>query len=72
VGGAQVSTLHANFIVHDGAARGAKAADVAGLMGEVQQRVREASGVTLIPEVEWWGDGAPPQVFQVARASQSG
>jgi UDP-N-acetylmuramate dehydrogenase len=72
VGGAQVSTLHANFIVHDGAARGATAADVAGLMGEVQQRVREASGVTLIPEVEWWGDGAPPQVFQVARASQSG
>jgi UDP-N-acetylmuramate dehydrogenase len=52
IGGAQVSTLHANFIVQDGTAT---TADVTTLMAEVQRRVREQFGVTLIPEVEWWG-----------------
>lgn len=64
IGGAQVSTLHANFIVHDGAAHGATAQHVADLMAEVQQRVREAFGVTLAPEVEWWGDGPRPEAFR--------
>ena len=58
VGGAQVSTLHANFIVQDGTAT---TADVTTLMAEVQRRVAEQFGVTLVPEVEWWGvEGAPP------------
>lgn len=61
VGGAQVSELHANFIVHDGTAT---AADIAGLMLEVRARVAATSGVTLIPEVEWWGDGDAPEVFR--------
>lgn len=52
VGGAQVSTLHANFIVQDGTA---KTADVLAVMAEVQRRVREQSGIALVPEVEWWG-----------------
>ena len=61
VGHAQVSRLHANFIVHDGAAT---AADIAALMAEVQRRVRSASGVQLRPEVEWWGEGDPPEAFR--------
>ncbi|MDA0365859.1 MAG: UDP-N-acetylmuramate dehydrogenase [Chloroflexi bacterium] len=63
VGAARISELHANFVVHDGSAR---AADVAALMAEVQTRVRVASGVTLVPEIEWWGDGPPPAAFAVA------
>ena len=61
VGGAQVSDLHANFIVHDGSAT---ASDIAALMLEVRARVAEANGITLVPEVEWWGDGDPPEVFR--------
>ncbi len=60
-GGAQVSTLHANFIVHDGAAR---TADVLALMSEVQRRVRDSFGVWLTPEVEWWGDGELPPPYR--------
>ncbi|MSQ29177.1 MAG: UDP-N-acetylmuramate dehydrogenase [Dehalococcoidia bacterium] len=60
VGAASVSTLHANFIVHDGSAT---ATEVAALMLEVQRRVGERFGVALQPEVEWWGDGPPPPCF---------
>jgi UDP-N-acetylmuramate dehydrogenase len=60
-GGAEVSELHANFIVHDGSAT---ASDVAELMRLVQLRVLEHAGVTLVPEIEWWGDGEPPEVFR--------
>ena len=63
VGHASVSTLHANFIVHDGAGT---AADIAALMAEVQRRVFAACGVRLRPEVEWWGDGDPPEAFRFA------
>ena len=61
VGGAQVSELHANFIVHDGTAT---AADIAALMLEVQRRVLDSAGIRLTPEVEWWGDGEVPTVFR--------
>ncbi len=61
VGGAKVSELHANFIVHDGTAT---AADVTALMAEVQGRVHEQFGVWLLPEIEWWGDGPPPEAFR--------
>jgi UDP-N-acetylmuramate dehydrogenase len=61
VGRARVSTKHANFIVHDGAS----AADVAALMAEVQRRVLEEFGVRLLPEVEWWGEGEPPEAFRL-------
>jgi len=52
IGGAQVSALHANFIVQDGTAM---TADVVAVMTEVQARVRQQFGVVLTPEVEWWG-----------------
>lgn len=60
-GSAHVSSLHANFIVHDGHAT---AAQYVGVMTEVQRRVLATYGVRLIPEIEWWGDGSPPEVFQ--------
>ncbi len=51
VGGAQVSTKHAGFVVNTGSAT---AADVLALIAEVQHRVQEASGVALTPEVRLW------------------
>jgi UDP-N-acetylmuramate dehydrogenase len=48
LGGAQVSPIHANFIVNDGTAT---AHDVVALMREIQKRVGEASGIRLEPEI---------------------
>lgn len=53
VGGAQVSQLHAGFIINTG---GAKAADIIELMHLVQARVQEKSGVLLEPEVRLIGE----------------
>ena len=49
VGGAEVSTRHANVVVNAG---GATAADVRALMARMRGAVREAFGVELVPEVE--------------------
>jgi UDP-N-acetylmuramate dehydrogenase len=54
VGGAVVSEKHANFIQ---AEAGATAADVRGLVLEVQRRVADATGVTLHPELHFVGFG---------------
>lgn len=51
VGGAQVSTKHAGFVVNTG---NATAADVLALIAEVQARVLADSGVPLEPEVRLW------------------
>jgi UDP-N-acetylmuramate dehydrogenase len=53
VGGASVSTKHANFIV---AAPGATADDVRRLIGAVQDLVERRLGVALEPEVQFVGD----------------
>ena len=52
VGDAEVSTVHANFIVNRGRATGA---DVLGLVRRVRARVRQATGVELEPEVLLYG-----------------
>ncbi len=52
VGGAQVSPMHANFIV---ATPDAKAADVWTLIARLRVLVRESSGVDLEPEVRFLG-----------------
>jgi UDP-N-acetylmuramate dehydrogenase len=52
VGGAAVSTLHANFFI---AAEGAAAQDVYDLVAEVRRRVRRAAGVDLEPEIRFVG-----------------
>ncbi|HUF83759.1 MAG TPA: UDP-N-acetylmuramate dehydrogenase [Acidimicrobiia bacterium] len=59
VGGAVVSPKHANFFQ---AEDGATAADVAGLVAEVQRRVADATGVRLVPELLMVGDGFPEVV----------
>ncbi|MEI6666050.1 MAG: UDP-N-acetylmuramate dehydrogenase [Chloroflexota bacterium] len=69
VGGARISEKHANFIVHNGAAT---TRDVVTLMAEVQQRVSDHSGVWLIPEIEWWGDGPNPAAFRAAPPGADG
>ena len=48
VGGAEVSTLHANFIVNTG---NATAEDVLTLIQRIQQTVEERTGIRLVPEV---------------------
>lgn len=53
VGGAAVSTKHANFIV---TREGASAADVVALIGAVQDLVESRSGIRLEPEVHLVGD----------------
>ena len=52
VGGAQVSTKHAGFVVNVG---GATAADVLQVIRDVQATVLEQQGVMLQPEVRMWG-----------------
>ncbi len=52
-GGAQVSPVHANFIVNTG---GATAAEVRGLAELVRQTVRRERGIELAYEVEFVGD----------------
>ena len=52
VGGAQVSTKHAGFVVNRG---GATAADVLTVIRDVQACVLEKYGVELEPEVRLWG-----------------
>ena len=52
LGGAAVSTVHANFIINEG---GATAADVAGLIRKIQMTVRDTHGVELRPEIRFLG-----------------
>jgi len=52
VGGASVSTLHANWIVNP--EKRATASDVLSLIDLCQKRVRDQSGVLLEPEVRLW------------------
>ena len=55
VGGAQVSSRHANFIVNLG---GASAADIEAIIGHVERTVREKAGVALVREVRIVGEPA--------------
>lgn len=53
IGDAEVSTLHANFILNRGHAT---AADVVRLMNHIRRTVRDRFGVLLEPEIEFVGD----------------
>ncbi len=53
VGGAEVSTKHAGFVINAG---NATAADVRQLMRDVQDKVYKDTGVTLEPEVRFIGE----------------
>ncbi|MBM5798643.1 MAG: UDP-N-acetylenolpyruvoylglucosamine reductase, partial [Cyanobacteria bacterium K_Offshore_0m_m2_072] len=52
IGDAEVSPVHANFIVNRGAA---SAADIEALIATVQERVLQAHGIALHPEVKRLG-----------------
>jgi UDP-N-acetylmuramate dehydrogenase len=52
VGGAQVSELHANWIVNPD--KSASASDVLSLIALCQARVKARSGIDLVPEVRMW------------------
>lgn len=52
IGGARVSTVHANFIVNEG---GAKARDVVALIRIIKDAVRDRFGVELQPEIKFLG-----------------
>lgn len=54
-GGAQISSVHANFIVNTG---GARAADVVALIERARQEVRTRRGIELEPEVKIVGRAA--------------
>ena len=53
VGGAQVSEKHCGFVINTG---DATAADIVGLIREIQRRVEEQFGVKLEPEVRFLGE----------------
>ena len=53
IGGAEVSTLHAGFIVNRG---GATCADVVALIEEIQRRVLLETGVRLERELKFWNE----------------
>ncbi|MEY2854530.1 MAG: hypothetical protein RL030_1662 [Pseudomonadota bacterium] len=55
VGGAVVSTKHANFILNEGAAT---ARDIEALVGVVQLEVERAQGLRLVPEFRIAGEAA--------------
>lgn len=52
VGGAQISDVHANFIVNTG---NATASDVIALIARVRDAAREAHGIELTPEIRFLG-----------------
>jgi UDP-N-acetylmuramate dehydrogenase len=52
LGGAQVSELHANWIVNP--EKTAKASDILSLIALCQARVKARSGIELTPEVRMW------------------
>lgn len=53
IGGAEVSALHANFIVTDASA---KAADVEALIAHMRRVVKQKTGIELMPEVKIVGE----------------
>jgi len=55
IGGAQISPVHANFITNLG---GATAGDVLALIEEAQEKVYDATGIRLVPEVRIVGRNA--------------
>ena len=55
VGGAQVSTKHANFIINSG---DATAKDIEELILKVRTTIENECGVSLVPEVKIIGEAA--------------
>ncbi len=56
IGGVQVSSLHANFLINPGGAGHATAADFMALVRHIQDVVQQACGVSLEPEIQLAGE----------------
>ena len=69
IGSAQVSTLHANFIVVD---RGGSAKDVRAVGDHVRAAVADAHGVELTYEIEFVGDWGPAGHWATATSRLAG
>ena len=52
IGGAEISQLHANWIINR--EKNASAADVRGLMDLCRRRVRDMTNISLEPEIVLW------------------
>jgi UDP-N-acetylmuramate dehydrogenase len=72
VGGAEVSSLHANFIVNCGGVGAATAEDVTRLMEHIQTTVAQQFGITLTPEVQLVGEWQDQHPFLGASNSEEG
>lgn len=59
IGGAEISDIHANFIVN---VDGAQSSDVLALMREAQAAVQERFDISLVPEVHLMGEFDPKEV----------
>ncbi|MEE2875244.1 MAG: UDP-N-acetylmuramate dehydrogenase [Chloroflexota bacterium] len=57
---ARVSRMHANFITHNGRAT---SSEILYLMNESRNLVRNSFGISLEPEIKWWGTGKTPEIF---------
>ena len=64
IGGARLSSKHANFVENTG---GASTADILEVMAEARRRVHERFGVTLEPEVQVLGEVSWPAGWQLER-----
>ena len=69
IGSAEVSTLHANFIVVD---RGGRASDVRAVGDHVRAVVSERFGVELVYEIEFVGDWAPDAAWATPTGALAG
>jgi UDP-N-acetylmuramate dehydrogenase len=69
-GGAQVSPVHANFIVTEG--KDARASDALALAEEIRERIRRERGIELEYEVELWrGNTQDAAVSEEASADEA-
>lgn len=65
-GGAEISQVHANFIVNRG---GARSSDVLALMREAQSAVQARFGISLVPEIRFMGEFEAGELPSQARFS---
>lgn len=65
-GSAEISQVHANFIVNKG---GARSSDALALMREAQSAVQARFGIWLVPEIRFMGDFEPGELPEQARFS---
>ncbi len=56
IGGAEISTMHSNFIINNGSA---SSKDICDLITVIQQKIQQKKGIYLQPEVRMIGFDYP-------------